>query len=217
MSHLHWSENSIFMWHYHTIKCAANKLGWALMPNHPAYTGRWQSGQRPGPNARHAVWTRSGNVGLTHLWFVRIVPLPGCIGQIGGSRRHGSGSSALWVRARALVMLGVGGSNLSANMGRRAQQEDVIVRCQAAEPRQCERWQPTRTIKTGEIPPRRLLSWSLLPCSEHMLSYSRVCILLFRNHIGAVWVLDCARRDSRPWATMLALSGSGMQDTTYKP
>jgi pre-mRNA-processing factor 6 len=30
------------------------------------YSDRWQSGQRPGPKARHAVWTRSGNVRLTH-------------------------------------------------------------------------------------------------------------------------------------------------------
>jgi hypothetical protein len=27
----------------------------------PAYSGRWQSGQRPGRSARHAVWTPSGN------------------------------------------------------------------------------------------------------------------------------------------------------------
>jgi hypothetical protein len=33
---------------------------------HPAYSSRWQSGQRPGRNARRTVWTCSGNVRLSH-------------------------------------------------------------------------------------------------------------------------------------------------------
>ncbi|KAI0264310.1 hypothetical protein BGY98DRAFT_1103553 [Russula aff. rugulosa BPL654] len=56
--------------------------------------------------------------------------------------------------------------------GTAAQQEDVIMRCQVAEPGHCETWQPIANDgKTGGSWPSKSTSWSLLPCNEEPVLY----------------------------------------------
>jgi hypothetical protein len=71
--------------------------------------------------------------------------------------------------------------------GMGAQQEDVIVRCQAAEPSHGETWQPiAKDDKNGGKSAKEILELVVATFALNMLSCSTCEYILFQNHIAAV-------------------------------